>query len=236
MLPCASRLDRHDREPGHDRAGRVGAVRRHRDQAGGPLVVAPGLVVGPDDQQPGVLALRAGVGLQRDPGEAGDLGQRRLELAEHQLVALGLRQRREGVQPVELPPAHRHHLGRGVELHGAGAERDHRRGEREVPGLETLDVAQHLGFGVVAVEDRVGQERRSCAGATPGWPSSLCGPASCSMNGSATSSEKTAIRSERSLMVTVSSSATQSRVGVEDPEVDPPGPRARRGSGPCWPP
>ena len=63
------------------------------------------------------------------------------------------------MQPVELPPAHRHHLGRGVQLHGAGAERDHRRGEREVPRLEPLDVAQHLGLGVVPVEDRVLQVR-----------------------------------------------------------------------------
>ena len=38
------------------------------------------IVVGADDQQAGVLALRAGVGLQRDGGEAGDLRQPGLQL------------------------------------------------------------------------------------------------------------------------------------------------------------
>ena len=42
-----------------------------------PRVAVPGA----DHQQAGQLALRAGVGLQRDGGKAGDLGQRRFELA-----------------------------------------------------------------------------------------------------------------------------------------------------------
>ncbi len=112
-------------------------------------------MIGADHQQSGVLALGARVGLERHRREAGDLGQLILQLAEQQLVPRRLIPRREGVQAVELAPAHRHHLGRGVELHGAGAERDHRRGEREVPRLEPLDVAQHLGLRVVPVEDRV---------------------------------------------------------------------------------
>ena len=117
--------------------------------------LAAGAVIGADHQQPGVLALRPGVGLERDRGEAGDLRQLILQLAEEQLVARRLVARGERMQPVELPPAHRHHLGRRVELHGAGAERDHRRGEREVSRLEPLDVAQHLGLGVMPVEHRV---------------------------------------------------------------------------------
>ena len=44
--------------------------------------VAADAVIGANDEQPGELALRAGVRLQRDGGEAGDLAERRLELAE----------------------------------------------------------------------------------------------------------------------------------------------------------
>ena len=152
-------LDRHHLHPRHHRARRIGPVGRLRDEAGDPVRLTPRPVVRADDQQPGVLALRAGVGLERHRGESGDLGELVLQLAEQQLVSRGLIPRREGMQPVELPPAHRHHLGRRVELHGAGAERDHRGGERQVARLQPLDVAQHLGLGVVPVEHRVLQVR-----------------------------------------------------------------------------
>ena len=44
-------------------------------------------VVGANHHQAGELALRAGVRLQRDGGEPGDLAERALELAEDLLVA-----------------------------------------------------------------------------------------------------------------------------------------------------
>ena len=49
--------------------------------------VAARVVPGADRQQPGVLALRAGVRLQRDGGEAGDLREPALELREQLVVA-----------------------------------------------------------------------------------------------------------------------------------------------------
>ena len=45
----------------------------------------------------------------------------------------------------------------GVQLHRAGAERDHRRVEADVLALEPADVAHHLRFGVMRVEDRMRQ-------------------------------------------------------------------------------
>ena len=60
--------------------------------------VAVGAVVAADRQQPGELALRAGVGLDRDPVVAGDLGQPALELADQLAVAGGVLGRRERVQ------------------------------------------------------------------------------------------------------------------------------------------
>ena len=74
--------------PAIDRARRVGAVRRRRDQHDVAVRVAAVAVVGADHHQPGELALRAGVRLQRDRREAGDLAERRFELAEDLLVAL----------------------------------------------------------------------------------------------------------------------------------------------------
>ena len=66
--------------------------------------------------------------------------------------------RREGVEVGELGPGDRLHLGGGVELHRARAERDHAAVEREVAVGEPAQVAQHRRLGVVRVEDRVGEE------------------------------------------------------------------------------
>jgi hypothetical protein len=60
----------------------------------------------------------------------------------------------------ELRPRHGKHLRRRVELHRAGAERNHRGRERQVARFEPLDVAEHFGLGMVTVEDGVLEERR----------------------------------------------------------------------------
>ena len=64
----------------------------------------------------------------------------------------------EGVEVAELGPGDGDHLGGGVELHGAGAEGDHGAVEGEVAVGEAADVAEHLGLGVVLVEDGVGED------------------------------------------------------------------------------
>ena len=144
----------------HHRARRIGAMRRLRYQAGDAMGLAPVAVVRANHEQSRKLPLRAGIRLQRHSREPGDLGEPLLELAEQRRVPLRLRPRREGVQAVEAAPGDRNHLGRGVELHRAGAERDHRRRQREVAVLELLQIPQHLRLGVMRVEDRVCAERR----------------------------------------------------------------------------
>ena len=114
-------------------------------------------VVSVDDEQTGIFALRTGVGLQRDSGEAGDLGEPIFELLKKCLVAASLLQWRERMEFAELGPAYGKHFDAGVELHRAGTERDHRGREGEIAGFEPLDVAEHLGFGMVAIEDRMGE-------------------------------------------------------------------------------
>ena len=157
-LPSTVGADDDDLEPGHDRAGRVRAVGARRDQADRAAVVASRAVIGADRQQPGELALAAGVGLDADGVVAGDLGQPVLELGD-QLAETGrVVVRRERMEVGELGPGDRLHLRGGVELHRAGAERDHGAVEGEVAIGEAAQVAQHLVLGAVAVEHRLAED------------------------------------------------------------------------------
>ena len=155
--PVVGRLHHDHPHAGHHRGRRVGAVRGRRDQDDVAVGVAVGAVVAADGQQPGELALRAGVGLDRDLVVAGDLGQPALEVGDQPAVARRVLGRRERVQVGEAGQADRLHLGRGVELHRARAERDHAAVERVVAGGEPAQVAQQLGLAAVLVEDRVGE-------------------------------------------------------------------------------
>ena len=104
----------HHPHPGHDGAGRIGAVGRGRDEAHVALGIAPTGVVAPDGQQPGQLALGAGVRLERHGGIAGDGHQHLLQFSDQRPVALGLGGRGERVDGRELRPADRLHLSGGV--------------------------------------------------------------------------------------------------------------------------
>jgi hypothetical protein len=66
--------------------------------------------------------------------------------------------RGEGMQVAELGPGHGAHLRGGVQLHRAGAQRDHRLHEREVAALQAGQVTEHLRLGLVLVEHRMPQE------------------------------------------------------------------------------
>ena len=135
-------------------------MRGRRNEADVAMAFAAARVVGLDDEQPGVLALRAGIGLQRHRRIAGRGAEHALEVGDDLAVAAGLIRRRERVQVAELGPRHRDHLRRRVELHRARPERNHRAVERDVAVREPAQVAQHLRFRVVAVERRMREERR----------------------------------------------------------------------------
>ncbi len=64
------------------------------------------------------------------------------------------------MQPGELRPADRLHLGRRVQLHRARAERDHRAVQGDVEVGQPSQVAQHRGLAAVSAEHRMGEERR----------------------------------------------------------------------------
>ena len=72
VLVAGDHLHRH---PGHHGARRIGAMGGARDQANLPPALAAALVIAADHQEPGVLSLAAGVGLERDGSEARDVAQ-----------------------------------------------------------------------------------------------------------------------------------------------------------------
>ena len=149
--------DDDDFHAGERRRCRVGAVRRLRDEADVALAVATAFVVGTDGEQPGVFALCAGVGLEGDGVVAGGFCQHGFEFVEHFAVAFGLFERGEGVDVAELAPGDGHHFAGGVQLHGAGAERDHGAVERQIPVGEFAQVAHHFGLAAVFFEDGMAQ-------------------------------------------------------------------------------
>ena len=133
-------------------------MRGGRDEADVALVVAVGAVVRADGEQAGELALRTGVGLEGHRVVAGDLGEPLLQLADERRGSRRpARAGAKGWMLRELRPGDRLHLGGRVELHGAGAQRDHAAVQRVVAVGEPAQVAQHRGLGAVLVEDRVGQ-------------------------------------------------------------------------------
>ncbi|KAG1242039.1 hypothetical protein G6F68_016390 [Rhizopus microsporus] len=122
-------------------------------------MLAVGLVVAADRQQAGVFALRAGVRLQADRVVTGALHQHRFQRVDQFLVAQRLVGRHQRMDLRELRPGHRNHLGGGVELHRARAQRDHRAIHRQVLVGQRTQVAQQFVLAVMGVEHRVGQER-----------------------------------------------------------------------------
>ena len=153
--------DDDDPHAGHLRGRRIGPVRRRRNQADVAMCFAAACVVRADDEQARVLALRPCIGLQRDRRVAGRRAEHALQPGDHLAIAFGLIGGSERVHVRELAPGDRNHLGDRVQLHRARAQGDHRAIERDVPVGESTQIAQHLRFGVVAIERRVREERRS---------------------------------------------------------------------------
>ena len=150
------RFHHHDLHPGHLGAGRVGAMGGHRDQADIAILTARA-VIGCNRQQPRIFPLRAAVGLHGKRVIAGDRAQLVHQIADRLGIARRLIARRKGMQRAEFGPCQRHHLGRRVQLHRAGPQRDHRPVQRQIAIRQTPHIAHHLGFRPVHVKDRMGQ-------------------------------------------------------------------------------
>ena len=96
-----------------------------RDEADVAVALSLFFQVALDAKQPGILTLRAGVGLKRNGIETGDLTQHGLEFLDQVVVTLGLIQGCKRVNGAELVERDRRHFRRRVKFHGTGPERDH---------------------------------------------------------------------------------------------------------------
>ena len=130
----------------HLRGSRVGAVSGAWDQADIAMPLVAAFVVMTNRQQARVFALRAGVRLHADRIVAGQLNQPVGELSDHLVIG-------------KFRPGDGDHLGGGIQLHGAGAQRDHRLVQRQILTLQRVHIAHHLGFAVVAVKHRMSKDR-----------------------------------------------------------------------------
>ena len=96
--------------------------------------------------------------LQRDRIIAGDLAKLRGQIRNQLGIALGLVRRHEGMDVGEFRPGDRNHFSGRVELHRAGAKRNHAAVEGEVAIGKPPHVAQHFRFRAIEMEDKVSQE------------------------------------------------------------------------------
>ena len=87
-------------------------------------------------QQTRILALRTGVRLHADGIITGQFNQPLGKLADHLVITFSLLWRAERMQLSEFRPGDRDHLGSGVELHGAGTQRDHCLIQRQIFTLQ----------------------------------------------------------------------------------------------------
>ncbi|CCK15585.1 hypothetical protein BN136_1595 [Cronobacter universalis NCTC 9529] len=151
--------DHHHLHPRHLRRRRVSAVRGARNKADIAMAFVATLVIMANRQQARVFTLRAGVRLHAQRVVAGQFHQPVGELANHLQIPFRLIRRTERMQLGEFRPGDRDHFRRRVKFHGAGAKRDHRLIQRQIFTLEAVHIAHHLGFAVVAIKDRMRQDR-----------------------------------------------------------------------------
>ena len=146
------------RHASHLGTGRVGAMGRRWNQADVAMTLAVGVKPGLDDQQPSVFTLRACVGLQADAGITGCLAQPVAQLPVEFGITAQLILGRKRMDICKLWPSDGNHLAGRIELHGAAAQRNHAAVQCQVLVAKHADIAQHPGFGMVRVKDRMRQE------------------------------------------------------------------------------
>lgn len=128
------------------------------NKANVPVTLTTRLVEGSDNAKTSVFTSGTGVGLERRRVETSNLAKISFQLLDDGLVPLNLVLRSEWVNIAELRPGQRNHAAGAIELHRAATQRDHGVDKTEVLGGQVVNVSEHLGLGVVLVEDRVGQD------------------------------------------------------------------------------
>ncbi len=62
------------------------------------------------------------------------------------------------MQAAEFGPRNRKHFHGRIELHGAGTQRNHGGGERQVARFQAAQVTEHIGLTVVTIKNRMRQK------------------------------------------------------------------------------
>ena len=149
--------DDHDAHAGHDRRGGVGAVGAAGDQADVALACPVARWCARMASSPASSPWLPAFGCRETASypviSTSQSSSWRIELT----GADGVFDRSERMQTRQLRPGDRLHLRGGVELHRAGAQRDHRPVQRQVLVGQRAQPAQHRRLAVVGVEDRVRQ-------------------------------------------------------------------------------
>ena len=133
--------------------GRVGAVRRSRDEKDVSMALSLTAEVLTDDYQTGIFAGSAGGRLEGTSVKAGDGAELLFEFLHDRLVTDDLIFRREGMDIHCLRERDRYHRCRWVEFHRTRAQRNHRCREGYILAVEALEIAHEFGLGVVFPED-----------------------------------------------------------------------------------
>ena len=128
---------------------------RLRDQTDSAVPFTFAFLIAADSHQPGVFPLCAGVRLHTHGVITGQQHQPAGELFYHHMIALSLLRRAERMHITEFRPGDRDHLRCRIQFHGAGAERDHRLIQRQVFAGQTVQIAHHIRFAVIAAEVRM---------------------------------------------------------------------------------
>ena len=131
---------------------------RGRDQADISMPFITAFVIMTNRQQASIFALCAGVRLHANGVITGQFYQPLGKLADHLVITFCLFWRTERVQFGKFRPGDWNHLSSRIQLHGAGAQRDHRLVQRQIFTLQRVHVAHHFGFAMVAIKYRMAED------------------------------------------------------------------------------
>mmetsp|Transcript_14373 Transcript_14373/g.27727 ORF Transcript_14373/g.27727 Transcript_14373/m.27727 type:complete len:723 (-) Transcript_14373:79-2247(-) len=148
----------HDLHTRHHSTCWVGTMSGDWNDANVPVVVAIVVVVGSNRHQTSILSRGSTVWLHGHGIESSDFTEHIGKVRDHLLVTDCLILGSIWMHVSELWHSDWHHLRRGVQLHCAGAQRNHRVAQGEVLCLQSRQISEHLVLRVVGVENIVSEE------------------------------------------------------------------------------
>merc|ERR1711937_1020216 len=154
-------LSSHNLHASHNSTCWVGSMGRHRNNANVSVVIPSALVVCSDGHESSILSGCSTVWLHRHGIKSSNLTKHISQVGDHLLVSLGLIFWGKWMNVGEFSPGDWHHLSGGVQLHGTGAQWNHRMAQGKILRLKSRQISEHLVLGMIGVENWMSQEVRS---------------------------------------------------------------------------